>query len=100
MYIPANVEFPKVKASDSYPLKRIFMPSGPRRESNEKINVEKIVQRINLFCCNLSKKIIRTIYMKKPKLIKYHIPVIRVTIDQKELAKFNPKIPDTIKTMR
>jgi hypothetical protein len=38
--------------------------------------------------------------IKKPRLIRYQIPVIRVTTDQKDVSKFSPTIPEMNKEIR
>lgn len=97
IYIPAKVEFPKLKPSLSYVLNSKPSPSDPMKDRKEYKAVDTTIKDITLFCLFSSEIIGQSIRIYNPKHSIYQIPVILVATDQKEFGKLIPKNPEIIR---
>jgi hypothetical protein len=94
------VELPKVKASFLYPSKNQPKPSGPTSDRSEYNAVDNTMANVILMYLSLLFKTPSRTNINRPKLIKYHRPVVLVATDQKELLKSRPVIADTVIDMK
>src|SRR5436189_150849 len=100
MYMAANEELPKVKASDIYVLNNTPKPSLPKNDPREYTAVDRTRARINLLIFSLELKVASKRYMNNPKFIKYQSPLVLVAMDQNEVCKLRPNTADITKAKR